>query len=145
MIARLPRRIAAGAVNDTPGYFADWFPTLAEATGLGAPDGLDGESLWPALTGQPLRASTRRPMVWVFTEYGGQVAVRLGNFKVVRQGLKTGKPGPWEVYDLSRDRQEQRDLAATRADLIREARAVLEREVSTNDVFPLSIPDVSVR
>ena len=32
-------------------------------------------------------------MIWVFPEYGGQVAVRLGDFKVVRQGLKTKTPG----------------------------------------------------
>jgi arylsulfatase A-like enzyme len=145
MIARLPGRIAANAVNDAPGYFADWFPTLADAAGLTAPPGLDGESLWPALTGQPARTAARRPMVWVFPEYGGQVAVRLGQFKVVRQGLRTAKPGPWEVYDLSRDRGEKQDLAATRPDLIRDARAVLEREVAVNEVFPLQIPDVAVR
>jgi arylsulfatase A-like enzyme len=144
MIARLPGRIAAGAVNDTAGYFADWFPTLADAAGLEAPGGLDGESLWPVLTGQP-PASTRRPMVWVFPEYGGQVAVRLGQFKVVRQGLSTAKPGPWEVYDLSQDWQERHDLAAARPDIVGEARAILQREVSVNEVFPLAIPDVPMR
>jgi arylsulfatase A-like enzyme len=145
MIARLPGRIAAGAVNDTPGYFADWFPTLAEAAGLRAPEGLDGATLWPALTGQPAPASVRRPMVWVFTEYGGQVAVRIGNFKVVRQGLRTAKPGPWEVYDLSQDRGERRDLAATRPDLVNEARSVLAREMAPNEVFPMAIPDLPAR
>jgi arylsulfatase A len=53
---RLPGRIAAGAVNDTPGYFADWFPTLCDAAGLEKPAGLDGESLWPVLTGEPSRS-----------------------------------------------------------------------------------------
>ena len=142
MIARLPGRIAAGAVNDTPGYFADWFQTLADATGLRAPDGLDGASLWPAMTGQSAPASARRPMVWVFPAYTGQVAVRIGDFKIVRQGLLTMKPGPWEVYDLSQDRGEQRDLASTRPDLVNEARSVLAREMAPNEVFPLSIPDL---
>ncbi len=141
MIVRLPGRIAAGAVNDTPGYFPDWFLTLADAAGLRAPDGLDGHSLWPVMTGQPAAAVVRRPMVWVFPEYTGQVAVRMGDFKVVRQGLRTKTPGPWEVYDLAQDRGEKRDLAATRGDLIREARAVLAREMAPNPVFPLSVPD----
>ena len=142
MIARLPGRIKAGAVNDTPGYFADWFPTLCAAARLEAPAGLDGESLWPVLTGRPA-PKRRTPMLWVFPEYGGQVAVQLGDFKLVRQGLKTKTPGPWEVYDLARDPGEAHDLAANRADLIAQAEDVLRREVSDNRVFPLAIPNVT--
>lgn len=143
-LVRLPGRIPAGAVNATPGYFADWYPTLCEAAGLPKPSGLDGESLWPTMigTGEGLRRS--RPMVWVFPEYGGQVAVRLGSFKVVRQGLKTAIPGPWEVYDLATDPSETRDLAAERADLVTRAVEVLQAEVSENAVFPLAIPGVGM-
>ena len=42
-------------------------------------------------------------MIWVFPQYNGQVAVRLGDFKLVRQNLQTRSPGPWEVYDLAND------------------------------------------
>ena len=142
MIARLPGRIPAGTVNDTPGYFADWFPTLCDAAGLKKPAGLDGESLWPALTSGKSSARTK-PMIWVFPEYGGQVAVQLGQFKLVRQGLKTKTPGPWEVYDLSQDHAEANDLAGSHADLIREAEELLRREVSDNTVFPVPIPGVN--
>ena len=79
-------------------------------------------------------------MVWVFPEYGGQVAVRLGDVKVVRQGLRTPAPGAWEVYDLAADPGEWRNLAAERRDAIREAEAVLRREMAPNDVFPLQLP-----
>lgn len=143
MIARLPGRIAAGAVNATPSYFADWFPTLSEAAGLPTPPGLDGESLWPVLTGKALTLANRKPMLWVFPEYGGQVAVRLGDFKLVRQGLKTATPGPWEVYDLATDRGESTDLAAQRPDLIRRAEDLLRREVRDNPIFPVPIPGIS--
>lgn len=144
-IARLPGKIPAGSVNETPGYFADWFPTLCDAAGLEKPPGLDGESLWPALTSGKTVSRTK-PMVWVFPEYGGQVAVRLGEFKVVRRNLKPkGKqaPGPWEVYDLATDRSESKDLAASRADLIQQAEELLRREVADNAVFPLAIPGVN--
>jgi arylsulfatase A-like enzyme len=140
MIARLPGRIEAGAVSDWPGYFADWLPTMCDAAGLETPDGLDGESFWPVLTGESKATQRRKPMLWVFPEYGGQVAVRLGDFKLVRQQLKTRMPGPWEVYDLSQDRGETRDLAAARSDLIREAEDLLRREVSENEIFPVPIP-----
>ena len=83
-------------------------------------------------------------MIWVFPEYGGQVAVQLGDFKLVRQGLKTKTPGPWEVYDLAHDHAEAHDLAGTRADLIRQAEAILRREVADNPVFPVPIPGVNL-
>ncbi|MDP1797958.1 MAG: arylsulfatase [Planctomycetaceae bacterium] len=142
MIARLPGKIAAGTVNATPSYFADWFPTLCAAAGLEPPANLDGENLWPTFTGKG-SLPNRKPMLWVFPEYGGQVAVRLGDFKLVRQSLKTKMPGPWEVYDLSKDHAEAHDLAATRPDLIQQAEGVLRREVAPNTVFPLTIPGLA--
>jgi arylsulfatase A len=143
LIARLPGRIPTGTVNDSPCYFADWFPTLCEATGLTVPDGLDGVSFWAALiSGRTLPHP--RPMVWVFPEYGGQVAVRIGDFKVVRQKLATKNPGSWEVYHLKMDRGESNDLAASSPELITEAIEILKRETSDNPVFPIPIPGVTV-
>ena len=145
MIARLPGRIPAGSVSEVASYFPDWFPTLAAAAGLQAPSGLDGESLWPVMTAGASSVPTRRPMVWVFPEYGGQVAVRLGDMKVVRQRLQAAEPGPWEVYDLAADPNETRDLAASRADLVRQAQDVLRRESLPNEIFPVPIPGVTTR
>jgi arylsulfatase A len=144
MIARLPGRIPAGTVNDTfPSYFPDWFPTLCEAVGLEKPEQLDGESLWPTMLSGITQAPRTRPMLWVFPEYQGQVAVRFGQLKLIRQNLKTKQPGPWEVYDLDQDPAESTDLAASHPDLIAQAEALLRREVSDNPDFPLSIPNVN--
>ncbi|HXK60503.1 MAG TPA: arylsulfatase [Acidobacteriota bacterium] len=142
MIARPPGRIAAGSVSDEPGHFADWFPTLCDAAGLSKPSGLDGESLWPVLCGGPA-PRRRKPIVWAFPEYGGQAAVLIDNFKVIRQNLTTGNPGPWEVYDLSKDHAEANDLAARRPGLVRQAEDILRREVEHNTVFPVPIPGMT--
>ncbi len=141
MIMRLPNRIQAGAVHKLPSYFADWFPTLCEATGLEIPDRLDGESFWTAVTAGTAPPA-HKPMVWVFPEYGGQIAARFGDIKVVRQGLQTKEPGPWEVYDLATDPGETHDLAASRADLVVKAKEILSQEVDDNRFFPLTIPGV---
>ncbi len=133
----------AGEVNDTPCYFADWFPTMCDAAGLKVPAELDGENLWPMMSGRA-EFKRRKPMVWVFTEYGGQVAVRIGNFKVIRQGLKTQRPGPWEVYDLASDRAEKHNVAAQRSDVIQQAKSILRAEVDENPIFPLTIPELTV-
>ncbi len=142
MIVRWPSRVKPGTVNDTPSYFADWFPTMCDVVGLEKPKDLDGESLLPVMTGAPTPAS-RKPMIWVFTEYGGQVAVRLGNLKLVRRGLSTKKPGDWEVYDLSKDIAESQNIAAMHATEIQQAEEILRREVSENRRFPLAIPGIN--
>jgi arylsulfatase A-like enzyme len=139
LIVRLPGRIPAGSVNDRPSYFADWFPTLCDAARLKTPRGLDGQSLWPQLMGRKNPAQ-HRPMVWVFPEYGGQVAVRMNDFKAVRQRLKTPQPGAWELYDLKSDPNEQTDLAGQRPELIAQAEAILRDQVAENPVFPVPIP-----
>ena len=61
-------------------------------------------------------------MVWVFVEYGGQVAVRIGDFKVVRQGLKIGlqviirpRGGDFYYSDLEFELMRQDILAAKAA------------------------------
>lgn len=149
MIARLPGRIAPNTVNNAPSYFADWFPTLCDAAGFEKPEGLDGDSLWSELTSDNPTESTarnfgeaRKPMIWVFPEYRGQVAVRHGNLKAVRQGLKTKTPGPWEVYNIEMDQAEKQDIASTETAFIHRVEEILRREVSENTNFPLDIPGI---
>ncbi len=138
LIVRWPGKVKAGAVSDAPGYFADWMPTLCAAAGLPVPDKTDGDNLWPVITGGAV-PEKRRPMVWVFPEYGGQVAVRTGGFAVLRTGLKTKKPGAWEVYDITADPGQSKNPAADRQDLVREAQEILRRETAENAVFPLNV------
>jgi arylsulfatase A len=67
-------------------------------------------------------------MVWVYPEYGGQVAVRIGDLKVMRAGIKSKNPADWEVYDVANDPNETTNLAATQAMLIKKARDILNRQ-----------------
>ncbi|WP_164104013.1 arylsulfatase [Candidatus Laterigemmans baculatus] len=142
MIVRLPDGSQAGTVEEAPSYFADWFPTLCDAAGLSRPANLDGESIWSVINGEPAPES-RKPMVWVFTGYGGQVAVRIGDFKVVRQNLHSNKPGNWEVYNLRRDPAESQDIAAEQEEIIAAAKEILRRETAENERFPITIPGVT--
>ena len=132
--------MAAGEASDAPGYFADWFPTLCEATGVSKPDGLDGESLWPVITGGEALVH-RKPMVWVYPEYGGQVAVQLGDMKILRRGLKTKKPDEWEVYDVVKDRGETKNLASEKPELIQEAVKILKAQMPKNPLFDMELPE----
>ncbi|MEI8213921.1 MAG: arylsulfatase [Planctomycetota bacterium] len=139
MIACWPNRIPAATVCDTPSYFADWFPTFCDVVNVEKPSGLDGVSLWPWLSGQS-NDSNRNPMVWVFPEYGGQVAVRMGDYKLLRRGLATQSPGPWELYDLALDRGETKNLAEQKPEIVAQGMAILKSQTDDHPIFPVRIP-----
>jgi arylsulfatase A len=139
-IASWPGKIAPQSVSDQPSYFADWFPTICDAVGLEKPTGLDGESLLDILGGKVKSIVNRKPMLWVFPEYGGQIAIRIGEFKLVRQQLASKAPGAWEIYNIAQDRSESRDIAKEHPELIQKAESLLTTEVSENKIFPMKHP-----
>jgi arylsulfatase len=112
MIAHWPKGISAkGSINRSPAHLVDLLPTWMELAGEKAryPGSskqeaippIDGSSIAATFTGETITRA--RPM---FFAYGGGRGVRQGNWKLV--SLK-GKP--WELYDLSKDRTEMKNLA----------------------------------
>jgi arylsulfatase A len=105
-IVRWPGRIKDGAVNKHLGYFPDIMPTLAELAGAECPDDIDGISILPTLLGETaLRRQKQHE--YLYWEYMGQTAVRWGDWKAYKP-----RKGDWELYDLSRDIEEQNNVAA---------------------------------
>ena len=148
MIARMPGTIPAGTVSDRPTYFADWLPTLVEATGGELPDGLesDGVSFLPTLTGDDQEPPPF--LYWEFPAYGGQQAVRVGDWKAVRTDLtklgrtwKPGDPVPTALYDLAADPGETNDLSTSHPDKLAELTAVMDREHEPSRLFPMKVLD----
>ena len=85
-IVRWPGKVKAGTSSDSPSYFPDWFPTLCEIAGLEAPAGLDGISIAPTIVAEGKQAERSTPMLWIYPEYGGQIAARFGDHLVLRPG-----------------------------------------------------------
>ncbi|MFT5412325.1 MAG: arylsulfatase A, partial [Verrucomicrobiales bacterium] len=109
-IVRWPGKVEPASTNDFPSYFPDWFPTICDLTGVKTPAGLDGISFAPSILATGKQAE-RNPMVWVYPEYGGQVAVRFGDHVVLRTGLKGKKQaGAWEAYNVVSDPNETKNL-----------------------------------
>lgn len=134
-IIRYPGKIKPDTKSDFPTYFPDQFPTLCEIAHITPPKDLDGISLLPILSGKK-PSGERKPMLWVFPEYGGQVCVRIGDFKILRKNLQT-KPSPWEVYNIANDRQEQHNIASKNPALIEEAKKILREQWVDNQIYPL--------
>ena len=124
LVVHWPGGIAArGELRRDPGHVIDFFPTILELAG-GRPEAEDpgaprrpGRSLVPAFARD---GSVCRE--WIFFHHLDNRALRCGNWKVVSDG-----PERWELYDLSADRCEQKDLAARHPDRVREMAALWER------------------
>jgi arylsulfatase A len=130
MIARWTGTVPAGRVSDHPWAHWDVLPTLAEFAGAPTPAGLDGLSMIRALRGQA--QPTHDFFYWEFHERGFQQAVRMGRWKAVR--LKPG--APLELYDLESDPYEQRNVAATQADVVARIEKYLETARTESKRWP---------
>ena len=139
MIARWPGKINPGTVTDHVSAFWDVMPTLAEVAGTQAPEGIDGISFLPMLTGQPEKQKQHDYLYWEFPAYGGQQALRMGKWKAVRQNMlqkKNPDPLKIELYDLESDIGEQRDLASEHPEMVAKMRQTMDSARVPSEVLP---------
>ncbi|MBI1900339.1 MAG: arylsulfatase [Planctomycetia bacterium] len=121
-IARWPGKIRAGSTSDYAGWFPDVLPTLAEVAGATPPTNLDGVSFLPTLLGA--QQKDRPPyLYWEFYEGGSAQAVRLGKWKAIRRPLGGERI---ELFDLSQDLAEERDVAAANPEVVARLKAAMD-------------------
>ena len=116
MIANWPGTIAAGSTTGHVSAFWDVFPTLAEISDQTMPDNIDGLSFLPTLLGEKGQAN-HEYLYWEFHEKKGRQAVRKGKWKGVRYDVSISPDSPIELYDLSADPGESRNLAQKHPEL----------------------------
>jgi arylsulfatase len=122
LIAHWPAGIPTrGELRHQPGHVIDIMATCVDVGGATYPKEfngqpimpMEGRSLVPAFANKPIQ---RDALYW---EHGGNAAVRVGDYKLVRKG----GGGAWELYDLAKDRTELDDLAGRMPDKAKELAA----------------------
>ncbi len=109
---------ARGELRRNPGHITDLAPTILElargrwsSTYAGSPvPPPHGKSLLPVFAHD---GAVAHDFFWWY--HVGNRALRVKDWKIV-----ACKDGPWELYDLGKDRSETRDLASQQADRVRE-------------------------
>src|SRR6185369_6269619 len=79
--------------------------------------GVSGKSLAPAF-----RKDGAVSRDCLYFNHNDNRALRAGNWKLI----STGKGGPWELYDLGKDRGEQHDLASHQSERVKSMSALWE-------------------
>ncbi|MEK7781628.1 MAG: L-rhamnose mutarotase [Verrucomicrobiota bacterium] len=107
-----------GELRHDPGHLIDLVPTVLEVTGAKRPAAVAG---WPVppLPGKSLGPGFAADGVvkreWLWFYHDGHAAVRAGDWKLVNHD-----GGPWELYNLRKDRAETKNLAAKHPEKVME-------------------------
>lgn len=143
MIARWPGKIKAGSVSELPAVFYDLLPTLCELAGTIPPKQTDGVSILPTLLGKR-RQSKHEFLFWDFGGYGGQQAVRMGDWKGVRRNLHKGNTRI-ELYNLATDVGETTDLADKHPDIVKRIEKIMTEQHQPSADFPIKVLDLPAK
>lgn len=151
LIVRWPRGVKdPGAVRQQFVHVIDLAPTILEVAGVNAPTARGGVRLKPmegrsfAATFAAADAATRDQQ---YFELGGHRAYYSAPFRLVAQHER-GKPfgeDRWALFDLSRDPNEMRDLAAEMPEKVTELAARWEADAARFGVFPLDDRQMVIR
>lgn len=110
LIVRWPGRIKAGTTSSHPSAFWDFLPTVCQLAGIESPSDIDGISYLPTLLGE-----SQKSHEFLYWQYGHKLAVRKGDWKLVRVGAQKSP----ELYHLSQDIGEQNDVSAANTDVVK--------------------------
>ena len=146
-IVRWPGRVKAGATCDQLVSLADFMATCADITGVKLPDNAaeDSISILPALLGsadKPLREAL------VHHSINGRFSIRQGKWKLELcpgsggwsiprdpQAVQRGLPC-LQLYDMTADISEQRNLEAEHPEVVKRMTALLEKYVAEGRSTP---------
>jgi len=141
LIVHWPKGIAAhGELRHTPGHLVDVVPTLMELVGGKPFETVNGQPVPPA-PGRSLVAALAKdvtvahPSIW--WQHEGNRALRVGDWKIVA----SGENSPWELYDLSKDRGEQNDLASTQPERLKQMVEMWDKQ--TEEYRALALKDAT--
>ncbi len=110
-------------VVQRPVTIFDWLPTLSAVAGVETKTEwqLDGRNVWPLLSGE----SGDVPPATMYWKVGNGLALLHEDHKLIVRPRMAGKV---ELFDLARDPNEERDLAATSPAEVTRLRALLEAQ-----------------
>ncbi len=125
-VARWPGKIKAGTETDIPVAMWDVLPTCLEIAEVETPGSIDGISYLPALLGKTEEQPRHEYLYWAFYERGGKQAVRMGKWKSVRNNVGKDPNSTPELYDLTSDIGETKNVATAHPDIVKQMEVYMQ-------------------
>lgn len=138
MFAYWPGMIKAGTVSDHMSAFWDMLPTFSHLTGEPMKGETDGISMMPTLLGKPKQQKKHDYLYWELYERVPNQGVRMGNWKGVVVDRRDGQK--IELYDLTNDEGEQKDLAEKYPEVVDRIRQVMNEAHEPSPLWDKSFP-----
>ena len=126
-IAWWPGTIKANRTSDHIGYFGDLMATACDIAKVDLPKpsaGMDSISFLPTLEGKSDKQQQHKYLYWEFYERGSKQAVRFGKWKAIRKPMFTGNV---QLFDLSKDIGEKKNIAQQHPGKVKEAIAYMKQ------------------
>ncbi len=136
MIVKWPGKVKPGSKSDHISAFWDVLPTLAEIAGAEVQGEIDGISFLSTLTGG--KQAAHEYLFWEFHEQGGKMAVRMDKWKAVKLNVDKGLEEILELFDLSNDTGETRNVAQSNPDIVRRMEEIMNKAHVPSADFPFA-------
>lgn len=141
MIASWPGHVRPNTKSNHISAHYDMLATLADVAGYIKPEDTDGISLLPTLLSEE-NQEEHEFLYWEFPSYGGQVAFRMGDWKLVRQNLMNDEEPTLELYNLKDDPTETKNVAELHPEIIAKAAIIFDRERETPELENFKMPEI---
>ena len=141
LIISWPLKIGEPQVSDFLCAAWDIFPTICDITGAVSPDNLDGVSILPLILGNGNQRQ-HDYLYWEYPEKRGQQAVRLDNWKGIRDSIRDGNMKIM-LFNLENDITEERNVADSFPEIVKRIEGIMIREHKEPDIkkFDLFSPN----
>ncbi|MEL7120125.1 MAG: arylsulfatase [Bacteroidota bacterium] len=142
MIACWPNQIAAGSSTDHLSAFWDILPTLCDVGKVNPTEDTDGISFLNTLANQGAQEQ-HDYLYWEFPEYSGQVAIRMGKWKMIWKDIKKDNK-EIELYNLETDLREQSNIADQHPEIIQQFYEIIKKEHTTPELERFKIEALEI-
>jgi arylsulfatase A-like enzyme len=142
LIIRWPKgvEVGEGSFCHTVGHVIDIMPTCLGLAGAKYPAKYKGKDIYPCAGKSlvPVFSGNDVLREALYFEHQANRAIRMGKWKLVSKGTKN-KPytGPWELYDLEKDRTELNDLSKQEPAIAKKLKEMWHNWAVENNVYPL--------
>jgi arylsulfatase A-like enzyme len=138
LIAYWPTVVPACKRSDHCCAAWDFFPTFCELAGEETPEGRDGISIVPTLTGKGEQPK-HQFLYWEF--HGNNAnqtmqAVRMGDWKGVRFQAGTHTDAPIQLFNLAKDLGETENVAGEHPEIVAKIAEIMKVEHAPSKIFP---------